>query len=127
MSFELLERRRDLLMLSKQEPQDIVNVYNYTKSVPSGSYKTTSIWFTFKNNAIYEIDATIVGVSGEWRIDFLSTNTTVMSGSRTNWVGGRIVFTFKFTSTPANRFNVYVANSSGATATVKLTETIPHS
>ena len=112
----------------KSEPQDTVNVYNYTKSVPSGTYKLSDpTWFTFKNNAIYEIDATIVGVSGHWRIDFFNGTPTVISGSRVNWSGDRIVFTFKFTSTPANRFSVYVENSSGATATVKLTETIPHS
>lgn len=120
----IVNRRR--VLNAKPEPQDIVTVYNYTVSVPSGEYKSRSEWFAFKNNAIYEIDATIVGVSGQWRFDFLGGSPTVISGNLNNWSGGRILFTFKFTSTPANRFSVYVRSSNGATATVKLTETIPH-
>ena len=121
----IVNRRRALD--AKPEPQDIVTVYNYTKTIAAGSGKVAVIYFSFKANAIYEFEATADNVSGNWRIDFLGSGAaTILSGQKNNYTGSPIHFTCRFDD-PPNRFNVYIANSAGHTANVKLTETIPAS
>lgn len=128
MSIDLLKRRMDLLMLPKQEPHDIVKVYTRNFTIPSGSGKVGSQWwFTFRTDAIYDVEATVNNISGSWRVYFLGgSDTTIISGNLNNYSGGKITATFKFTN-PPTRLNVYISNSPGTTASVKLTETIPHS
>lgn len=114
-------------MTGKSKPKEVVNVYNHSFTIASGNGKIGSQWwFTFRSDAIYSVEATITNLSGYWHVYFLGgSNPTIISGELHNWYGGKIESTFKFTSNAPNRLNVRVETSTGHTATVKLTETIP--
>ena len=120
----IVNRRRALG--TKLEPQDIVTTYSWVKTVDAGERKSSAqTWFSFRTDAIYSVEATCPNIVGSWKLSFLGGTPTVITGSVSTYSGTKLEATFKFTSTPAGRFTVFINNSTGHTVNVKLIETIP--
>lgn len=118
--------RRRQLMGGKPKPKDIVNVYNNTITITEndGKPSVAILWFNFRLNAEYEVEAVYNNYRGpNWNLPPQGGHK-VTSGS-TGSYGKSVKYTCYFTSLPnPSRFMGYIAKAYGGTVTVKITETI---